>query len=407
LILNPLLHEIAAPPIPEAKAWAGKYSGKRGPLIDLSQAVPGYAPHPDMLERMGHVAGSREAAQYGPILGDAGLRSAYARHVSLVYGAPIAPETVAITTGCNQAFVVAVLALAKAGDRVILPTPWYFNHKMALDMLGIEAVPLPCRADNGFVPEVNVARELLDRRVRAIVLVTPNNPTGAVYPGAVIEAFHALAVESDIALILDETYRDFIAANGSPHPLFRKPQWANALVQLYSFSKAYCIPGHRAGALIADRSLISEIQKVLDTLQICAPRAPQLVLPWAIEALADWRAENRAEIGRRAAAFEQAIAHLEGWSIGSIGAYFAYVAHPFPAMRDAEVCAWLAAEHGILCLPGSYFGPGQEGFLRIAFANADAERIAEIAVRLADTEMTAPNPPIASARRNAGHRAQA
>ena len=83
---------------------------------------------------------------------------------------------------------------------------------------------------------------------------------------------------------------------------------------------------------------------------------PQLVLPWAIEALAGWRAQNREEINRRAAAFKQAMAKLDGWSIGSIGAYFAYVAHPFSGEGDARVCARLAAEHGILCLPGSYFG---------------------------------------------------
>src|SRR5262249_35590362 len=148
-------------------------------------------------------------------------------------------------------------------------------------------------------------------------------------------------------------------------------------------SKAYCIPGHRAGAIIADATAISEIAKILDTLQICAPRVPQLVLPWAVEALADWRAGNRTEIDRRAVAFKDAIGALDGWAIGSIGAYFAYVAHPFAGENDAGVCARLAAEHGILCLPGSYFGPAQEGFLRVAFANADVEAIAQIPGRLA------------------------
>jgi aspartate/methionine/tyrosine aminotransferase len=383
LLLNPLLVATASPPIPEAKSWVAKYDGAAGPLIDLSQAVPGYPPHPELLMRMGEAAASTQAASYGDIVGDDALRSTFAKHASALYCAKIAPENIAITAGCNQAFFVAILALVKAGDAVMLPTPWYFNHKMALDMLGIEAVPLPCPAESGFVPDAKDARILLQDHVRAIVLVTPNNPTGAVYPPATIAEFKRLCAERGITLILDETYRDFISAEAPPHSLFVNGAWRRTVVQLYSFSKAYCIPGHRAGAIVADSAVISEVAKVLDTLQICAPRVPQLVLPWAIENLAEWRAENREEIGRRATAFKDAIEKLEGWSIGSIGAYFAYVAHPFADENDAEVCARLAAEHGILCLPGSYFGPAQEGFLRVAFANADVAAIAQIPSRLA------------------------
>ena len=81
------------------------------------------------------------------------MRDAYAQHVSTVYGTTIAPGEIAITAGCNQAFFVAMIALAKAGDAVLLPTPWYFNHEMTLHMLGIEARPLPCLAASGFVPD--------------------------------------------------------------------------------------------------------------------------------------------------------------------------------------------------------------------------------------------------------------
>ena len=382
VILNSLLRHTETPPIPEAKAWIADYDGAAGPSIDCSQAVPGYPPHPEFLERLGRAASTREAAGYGNILGDAALRESYAAQVSEIVAADIRPENVAITAGCNQAFFVAVLALAKAGQAVMLPTPWYFNHKMALDMLGIETVPLPCRAENGFVPDAEEASRHCTDKVRAIVLVTPNNPTGAVYPPGTIGAFKELCAERGIALVLDETYRDFIEAV-EPHAGFADGDWPETIIQLYSFSKAYCIPGHRAGALVASAGMVQEIAKILDTLQICAPRAPQLVLPWAIEALADWRRRNRLEIDRRAEAFRQAMARLEGSSIGSIGAYFAYVAHPFAGMTDVEICARLARERGLLCLPGSYFGPGQEGFLRIAFANVSAEEIAGIPARLA------------------------
>jgi aspartate/methionine/tyrosine aminotransferase len=383
LQINSLLLATAAPPIPEAKAWAAAYDGAAGPLIDLSQAVPGYPPHPGMLRRLGEAAATREAAAYGDIVGDAELRRVYAAHVADLYGAEVGAEDVAITAGCNQAFYVVMIALAKAGDAVILPSPWYFNHKMTLDMLGIEALALPCRAEAGFVPEVEEAEPLIGPRVRAIVLVSPNNPTGAAYPPAVVAAFHALAAHHGIALVVDETYRDFVDSGSHPHDCLAMPGWRDTLVQLYSFSKAYCIPGHRAGAMIAGPRFLGEVAKILDCLQICAPRTPQLVLPWAIAALRDWRASNRTEILARVAAFRQAIAGLPGWEIGSIGAYFAYLKHPYEGCRGSDICEWLARQRGVLALPGSYFGPRQHGFLRVAFANVDAAAMADIPARLA------------------------
>ena len=381
---NPLLLQTAAPPIPEAKAWAASYDGSAGPLIDLSQAVPGYPPHPEFLTRLGRAASSLEAAAYGDIAGDIALREVYSGHVSALYDARIGAENVAITAGCNMAFFVAILSLACAGDAVLLPTPWYFNHKMALDMLGVEALPLPCRAQNGFVPEVEAARRLMHARIKAIVLVSPNNPTGSIYPPATIAAFKALCAEHGAALILDETYRDFIGSDAPPHSSLLDADWDATIIQLYSFSKSYCIPGHRVGALIAGAGLLGETAKILDTLQICAPRAPQLALPWAIPALAGWRAENAAEIRRCAEAFRQSIAQLDGWTVASIGAYFAYVAHPFIGKGDAAICERLAATRGVLCLPGSFFGPGPAGFLRIAFANVDVAQIEQLPARLSD-----------------------
>jgi aspartate/methionine/tyrosine aminotransferase len=379
--LNPLLAATAAPPIPEAKAWAAAYGGSLGSLIDLSQAVPGYPPHPDLLVRLGAAAGTRGAAAYGDILGDDDLRAAYAAHVSARYGGSVGAANVAITAGCNQAFFVAMIALAKAGEAVLLPSPWYFNHKMTLDMLGIEAVPLRCRAESAFVPDPDEAKRLIDRRVRAVVLVTPNNPTGAIYPPEVIRAFHQLSAERGIALVIDETYRDFLPES-RPHDLIAGGDWQNVLVQLYSFSKSYCIPGHRVGAIVASPAMLAEVAKILDSLQICAPRVAQLVLPWALPALTDWRAGNSAMITDRAEAFQAAIAASGDWKLHSIGAYFAYLEHPWPGASGTDVCGVLARERGVVMLPGSYFGPGQQPFLRAAFANVDTAAMRNIPARL-------------------------
>ena len=124
-IINPNLVDTATPPIPEAQAWARSYDGAAGPLIDLSQAVPGYPPHLELLQRLAKSAGEVGTASYGPIEGDTILRQTYASHVAELYGGEVDWRDTAITTGCNQAFFVAMLTTAKAGDSVLLPSPWY------------------------------------------------------------------------------------------------------------------------------------------------------------------------------------------------------------------------------------------------------------------------------------------
>ena len=371
------------PPIPQAHGWAADYRGQCGPMLDLCQAVPGYPPHPAMLERLASEAGRRDNARYGLINGDLSLREAYAAEMSATYGGAVTPEQVTITAGCNQAFFLAMVTLLSPGDAVLLPTPWFWNHEMSCRMLGVEPRPLPCTPEAGFVPDPGVAEAMLDARTRAIVLITPNNPAGAVYPPETIARFLDLARRRGLWLVLDETYRDFLPdGQDGAHALFADPDWPDHLVQLYSFSKSFCIPGQRLGALTASAALAPEFIKALDCLHICPQRPVQAAVTWAIGALRDWRADNRREINRRAAAMAGAFAALPGWQIESLGAYFAYVRHPFADQPGSAVAAWLARERGALCLPGSAFGAGQEQHLRIAFANATVEGIGQLPARL-------------------------
>jgi len=382
--LNPSVTGVIAPPIPAAHGWAARYDGSWGPMLDLCQAVPGYPPHTGLLEHLATAAGEPGSAKYGLINGDTALREIYAAQVSATYGGDIGPNQVAITAGCNQAFFLAMMTIARPGDSVLLPTPWFWNHQQTCTMLGIEPRSLPCTASAGFVPDPGQAEALLDPSVRAVVLITPNNPTGAVYPPGVIAAFAAVCRRRGIWLILDETYRDFLPdGQDRAHDLFAGPSWINSVIQLYSFSKAYCVPGHRLGAIVAGEALVQQFMKVLDCLHICPQRAGQAALCWAIDALPDWRASNRRTINARAAAVRQAFDRLPEWRLESLGAYFAYVRHPMPGTPSAQVAETLAADRGALCLPGSAFGPGQDGHLRIAFANTDTTDIPQIAERLA------------------------
>jgi aspartate/methionine/tyrosine aminotransferase len=381
--LNPYLLDTGTPPIPQAQGWAKAYEGARGPLINLSQAVPGSPPPVELLQKLGEAAALPESTRYGGITGDLALREAYAAEISRFYGTRFAATEVAITSGCNQGYVITMMALARAGDNVLLPTPWYFNHEMSLTMLGIEPRPLPCDPANGFVPDIADAEKLIDARTRAIVLVSPNNPTGAVYSPETIAAFAALCERRGIWLVLDETYRDFLPAEmGRSHEVFSTSDWQRSVISLYSFSKAYAVPGWRLGAITAGEPVLAEIGKVLDCIQINPVRAGQAAVTWAIDGIRDWREANRVEINARATLFRDAMAPLNDWRVLSAGAYFAYIAHPFPGTPAAQVAQRLAQERGVLALPGPYFGPEQEQHLRIAIANVSSERIAGLSERL-------------------------
>lgn len=387
-IINPLIDKLSAPPIPAVQAWAREYDGAHGPLIDLSQAVPGYPPHPDMLRFLGEAASSVAYAGYGPIEGETVLREAYARHVGNLYGAEIKAGNIHITSGCNQAFIAAIMCVAQSGDTVLATDPFYFNHQSSLEMLGIRSETMLCRAENGFVPDIEDVRAALHKGVRALVLVSPNNPTGAIYPPQLLAQIYAACRDNGTWLLLDETYRDFLSdADQAPHDLFKEADWPSHLIQLYSFSKSFCIPGHRLGAIVAGADMVANVAKAMDNLQICATRAPQIAVSRAIEPLKSWRDDNRKEIARRAEALRVSMSNVAGWHVEAVGAYFAFVRHPYDGLSSVAVAEKLAKTTGIITLPGSFFGESQDAFLRFAFANVDVAGIEATAARLSCFKM--------------------
>ena len=213
---NQAVVNMAAPPVPTIQQAARRYTGDRGNMIDLSQAVPGYPPHPDLMRWLSESAGATENLGYGPIEGEPALREAYAEHLSAIHGAPVVPGEIHIMAGCNQAYVVAALALAGRGDAVLLVSPFYFNHDTSLAMMGVRTATCPTFAANGFLPDLDDLATAITPDVRAVCIVTPNNPTGAIYDGALLGEIFDLCARRGVWMICDETYRDFLPWEGPP-----------------------------------------------------------------------------------------------------------------------------------------------------------------------------------------------
>ena len=381
--VNSLLAAVEPSPIGETKRWVlGRTFPADRPLIDLSQAVPGYPPALELRRHLGELLLDPAMHGYTPTLGLPTLRQAYAAHLSTYYGAPVVPAEVGITSGCNQAFCLALMSIAKAGDQVILPRPHYFNHDMWLRMQGVEPVSLDFRPGSGGVPNAEDAAPLIGPRTRAIVLISPNNPTGAVYPPATLHAFYELAKQRGIALLLDETYKDFLPEGERPHDLFADPDWRGTLVHLYSFSKVFALTGYRVGGVTAGAGLISEIEKAMDCVAICAPRLGQEAALYGLGNLLPWARRNTEGLKARADMLGSGLNRSNRWRLVSIGAYFAYVEHPFPGERATDVCKRLADGENLLTIPGDMFGAGQDRFVRLAFANVADDKIPAVLERL-------------------------
>ena len=387
--VNPNLFGTMTSPVMESRRWIeGMLFPDDKPLINVSQAAPVDPPPAPLREALANaVLNDVDCHLYGAVLGMDTLRKEVANQWSTSYRGELGQENVGITSGCNQAFCAAISSLCGPGDAVILPAPWYFNHKMWLDMAGIECRVLMCGED--MLPSAEEAVSLINNKVKAIVLVTPNNPCGVEYPPLLMDAFYELAKAAGISLVIDETYRDFHSRTGAAHALFERHDWQNNLIQLYSFSKAYRLTGHRVGAVISSAKRLAEIEKFLDTLTICPNQLGQRGALFGMRNLEGWLGNERAEILGRRAAMVEGFKNLEGWKLKGCGAYFAYVSHPFLDSSDI-VAQRLVKEASILALPGTMFSPiltkggtgHAEAHFRIAFANIDRTEIGNLFKRL-------------------------
>ncbi len=380
--LSPLVGQVEAPPIAEAMSWV-RPGARNREFLNLCQAVPSYPPAEALQDEFARLAKAPGTGGYTNIYGLEALRAAHAEAIGRDYQAEIPAANVAVTTGCNQAFAAAVMAVAKPGDSIVIPAPYYFNHQMWMTMLGIGIAPIPAFSAGRNHPIAEDAEAAITPATKAIVLCTPNNPTGAIYPPHVIKAFFDLAKRRGLALILDETYKDFRPDPAPAHGLFAEKGWQDTLIQLYSFSKVYALAGYRLGAMISGEALLFEAAKILDCMTICPPHITQGGVIYALSHLDAWKREKLALMAGRLAAIRTAFQNPAlKFELVSSGAYFAYVKHPFAGEASKAVAMRLAQEHDVLCLPGSMFGPGQEDYLRFAFANVDGALMEPLAQRL-------------------------
>ena len=383
--LNKNLGKSFSPPIDEALKWLENVKIPENlKLLNLSQAAPMHPPPKEICKAIAYASlNNKESHMYGPILGNTDLRIELSQKWKKIYNGDINEYNIGITSGSNQAFCATISSIASPGDNIILTNPWYFNHKMWLDMSAIKSKIIPL--NNKMLPELKIAEKLIDKKTKAILLVSPNNPTGVEYPKELLLNFFELAKKNKIMLILDETYRDFHSYDDPIHTLFQQNNWDNTFISLYSFSKSYRLTGHRIGAVITKKERLWQIEKFLDTVTICPNQLGQIGALFGLRKSSKWLKNERLKILNKKIQVIKEFENLSNWKLKGCGAYFAYIEHPFSECSSI-VCQKLLSKKAILSLPETIFTPTNKKIIkkhiRIAFANINSSQIKEMFKRL-------------------------
>lgn len=345
--------------------------------ISLGQGVVHYGPPQAAIDAARAALGDPDTHGYGDGNGNPDLIAAIAEKLRRDNGIECGRgNRVMVTAGGNMAFVHAVLAITEPGDEVILPVPFYFNHEMAIQMAGCAVVRVP--TDERYQLDLDAIGRAITPRTRAIVTVTPNNPTGAVFPEASLRAVNRLCAEHGIYHLSDEVY-EYFTYGGVPHASPGAFSGAEAhTISMFSLSKAYGFAGWRIGYMVYPEKLYDAIAKVQDTVLVCPAIISQVA---AVAAMAVGPAYARAHL-REFAEIRDIVARelsaLEPLCTvpAADGAFFCFmrVNVDVDAMTIAER---LIREHRVAVIPGDAFGMTGGCHFRVAFGALQKSTAAE------------------------------
>ena len=361
--------------------------------INLAQGFPNF-PAPDVLKRAAAQAIHDDINQYAITWGSERLRRALVAKYATWYGMMVDPVAeITVTCGATEAMASVMLALVNPGDQVVVLEPFYENY-------GPDAIL--CEAEPVYVPFLPGEPLDLDRlaaafgpKTRAIIVNTPNNPTGRVLSLEELTAIAELCIRHDAYAITDEIY-EHIYYEGKHIPIATLPEMANRTITVSGASKTFSVTGWRVGTIVAPQDLTDAIRKVHDFLTVCAPAPFQRALVEALRLPESYYEEVRAAYGRRRELLSRGLERA-GWRVNRPqGTYFLLVdVRELGIPDDREWAIRLARERGVAGVPGSAFlwrgmpqprgeAPDRRGtFLRLSFGKRE-EQLERAVERLAN-----------------------
>jgi aspartate/methionine/tyrosine aminotransferase len=292
---------------------------------------------------------------------------------------PVSADRVLITAGTSEGIELALTALAENGDEVLVPSPTYPLYTAVLAKIGAQAVYYRTDPANGWLPDLEDVTRLMSNSTRALVVIDPNNPTGATYPADLRKALIELADHRNVPLLADEVYGD-LAYDGPVPPI----------ISFSSLSKAYLAPGWRTGWMAVGRTdrldeVLAAVKKLADG-RLCSTGPMEHAIPAALNGDRSHEAGFRAALRERADLTVKRLNAIDGIrTVAPTAAFYAMPQVTLPAgVTDEDYVLALLRETGVLCVYGSGFGTRPEdGFFRIVFL-ASPKELSEIYDLMAD-----------------------
>jgi aspartate/methionine/tyrosine aminotransferase len=354
---------VQSPIIPVIGAWTRNNPG----TLSLGQGMVSYPPPDSALDAIRDFGRQAEQHLYGSAFGHPPLLALIRDKLHRENGIDRNGIEVMVTAGSNMAFLNVLLAIADPGDEIILPLPYYFNQEMAIRMLGCVPVGAPTTART-YQIDIARLRAAITEKTRAIVTISPNNPSGAVYSEAALRAVNTLCREYGLYHISDEAYEYFTygeARHFSPGSL---PGAAPHTISLYSLSKAYGFASWRIGYMAYPEELTPSLLKIQDTNLICPPLISQIAAAGALETGADYCNTRLPELAVKR---KQAIARLQPLKglceIPDPEGAFYLLLKIHTDQNDLDLAKALIDEFKIAAIPGSAFGLTDGCSLRISY----------------------------------------
>lgn len=388
------INEVLSPPIVDV-ARIIKNSSRKKELISFGQGIPFYNPPDFALDELKRKITGKEnyLHRYTVDEGLPDLIEAILKERSLKGQTDLTRENIVITAGANLAFYLALSCIASAGDEIIIPTPFYFNHVMAVQIKQCTPVLVPRKPDLDL--DIEEISKRITSKTKAIVLTSPDNPTGAIYSKTTLKKIFDLACHYNFWIIHDETYEEFIYdKEKTPHVSmldFEKGA-RKRVISVFSFSKIFGMSGYRAGYLIFPNILYQNLLKLQDTIIVNCPVLSQTLVKILLDhgnETKSWFQTNFKQLGQVREYLIKEITNsnffsLEKNSLSGLGGFYL-----FPQITDSvyknnsvKLVTDLIQKQDLVLLPGIGFGETWSNYIRISFGNVNLDQVKEGFTRL-------------------------
>ena len=358
-------------------------------IVSLAVGEPSFDT-PAHIVAAAHAATEAKQTKYTANAGDPALRAAIAAHYAARWGRPLSAANVIATAGGVTAIMLVCQALVDPGDEVLVPDPAWPNFVLAVELAGGIPVPYPLRPENGFLPDLEEVEGLITPRTKLMMVNSPSNPTGAVFPADTIRGLVEIAERRSVPMLSDEMYEEFVFS-GEHVPAARFDR-TGQVITIGGFSKTYAMTGWRLGYAIGAPALIAALAQFVEPIYSCPSSISQAAGIAALAGPRDAIVEMREAYRRRRDLVAARLGSLGLMPVVPDGAFYAMLDVRRAGRPSRDIARELLLEEHIAVAPGGAFGAMGEGMLRVALCASESdleiacERIARFAERIGAVE---------------------